>query len=358
MNKFSQAYQAAQSFIQAVATADSALDKTLMMRVKTLLAQNDGPAVAEATVLDQLRCEIATVATSEKSNNKEIAQANALIKMTPPTRNNNDGVATLKWLKHLYCVKRCGAQSIWVYSPPKAYMKWIYDEVNMVSVRQLENILAMPEDEIFSSHHKEVMCDALQQALSIALATVAKLGTPSETTKAVVKQYFSDSLTTEATLLSTMATLRKGFQRIADVCNSAKVIISDEPIQRNSPNWRNWAFIYTMEEMNVIYIQNAWLNKADEVSPSNQSPLYRCTRTILHELSHKAVGTEDIGYGPKGLSPNQSATLTAEFALHNADSWAYFAMEVMGLLTGPDLANGKKPNSAILKLPTRTLRCM
>lgn len=358
MNKFSQAYQAAQAFIQTSPTTKSALNKALLLRVKTLLAQNDGPAVGEAAALDQLRGEIDTAAANEKSNNKEIAQAHALIKMMPPERNNNDGVATLKWLKHLYCVKCCGAQSVWVYSPPKANVKWIYDEVNMAPVHQLEDILAVPEDEIFSSHHKDVMGDALQQALTIALSAVSKLSTPSEATKAVVKQYFSDALTTETTLLSTMATLRAGFQRIADVCNSAKVIISDEPIQRNSPNWRNWAFIYTMEEMNVIYIQNAWLNKADEVSPSNQAPLYRCTRTILHELSHKAVGTEDIGYGPKGLSPNGSATLTAEFALHNADSWAYFAMEVVGLLTGPDLANGKKPNSAILKMPTRTLRCI
>ncbi len=356
MNKFSQAYQAAQAFITTGLVQNSTLNKTLLMRIRALLAQADGPATTEAAVLDQLRSEIDKIAATEKLTVGEMARANALIKMMPPVAENNTGVATMKWLKHLYIAKRAGGQTVWVYSPPKAYLKWIYDEVNQVPARQLANILAMPEDEIFSSHHKEVMCDALQQTLNIALTAVAKLGTPNELTKAVVRQYFCDATTSEVSLTNTVSTLRAGFQAIAAVCNSAKVIISDEPIQRNGPGWRNWAFIYTMEEMNVIYIQNAWLSKADEVAPSNQSALYRCTRTIIHELSHKAVGTEDIAYGPKGLGPNGSAMFTGEFALHNADSWAYFAMELAGLLTGPDLVNGRKMNSAILKTPTKTLR--
>lgn len=357
MNKFSQAYQAAQCFVIEVAPQDSAVDSVLLMRLRALLASDDGPTTTDAVALDQLRSEINKVAATEKSSDVGGACAKAMIKMMPPVGANNTGVATLKFLKHLYCVKRTGGQAVWAYSPPKTYLKWIYDEVNLVPVRQLTNVLAMPEDEIFSSHHKEVMCDALQQTLTLALAAVAKLGTPNESTKAVVRQYFADGATQDVALSGTMATLRAGFQAIAAVCHSSKVIISDEPIQRNGPGWRNWAFIYTLEEMNVIYVQNAWLNKADEVAPSNQSALYRCTRTMIHELSHKAVGTEDIAYGPKGLSPNGSAALTAEFALHNADSWAYFAMELAGLLTGPDLANGRKINSAILKTPTRSLRC-
>ncbi len=50
-----------------------------------------------------------------------------------------------------------------------------------------------------------------------------------------------------------------------------------------------------------------------------------------------------------------STAMTPEYALHNADSWAYLAVDVLGSLTGPDKANGDTPTSAILKAPSRTL---
>jgi hypothetical protein len=152
-----------------------------------------------------------------------------------------------------------------------------------------------------------------------------------------------------------MQTLASGYQKIANACNGTNIIISDEPGDRTSGGWKDWAFIYTAETMSVIYLQGAWLKKADEVSPSNLSPLYRCVRTIIHELSHKEVSTEDVVYGPKGLKPEGSTALTPEYAIHNADSWAYFAVDVLGYLTGPDKTNGDTSTSAILKVPARTL---
>ena len=149
--------------------------------------------------------------------------------------------------------------------------------------------------------------------------------------------------------------LSAGYIKIANACNGGNIIISDEPGDRTGGGWKDWAFIYTQEAMSVIYLQGAWLTKANEITPSNQSPLYRCVRTLIHELSHKQVSTEDIVYGPKGLKPEGSTVMTPEYALHNADSWAYFAVDVLGYLTGPDKANGDNPTSAILKTPTRTL---
>ncbi|GAA5167602.1 hypothetical protein GCM10025770_26530 [Viridibacterium curvum] len=124
--------------------------------------------------------------------------------------------------------------------------------------------------------------------------------------------------------------LATGYMKIAAACNDSSVVISDEPDDRNTGGWKDWAFIYTAESMSVIYLQGAWLAKAGEVAPSNQSPLYRCARTIIHELSHKQVSTEDIVYGPKGLKPEGSTVLTPEYALHNADSWADFCGDVLG----------------------------
>ncbi|WP_345533509.1 hypothetical protein [Viridibacterium curvum] len=41
--------------------------------------------------------------------------------------------------------------------------------------------------------------------------------------------------------------------------------------------------------------------------------------------------------------------------MHNADSWAYFAVDVPGYLTGTDKTNGETSCKAIIKTPTRTL---
>ena len=49
-----------------------------------------------------------------------------------------------------------------------------------------------------------------------------------------------------------------------------------------------------MVSFKVIYLQNAWLKKADEASPDNSGPLHHCARTVIHEMSHKECRTEDV----------------------------------------------------------------
>ncbi|MES2089213.1 MAG: M35 family metallo-endopeptidase, partial [Pseudomonadota bacterium] len=242
------------------------------------------------------------------------------------------------------------------YSPPSAYSKWIFDEVAGANDVALQTALSKDETEVYSVTQRATMAHAVQQARAVALATVAKLGSASDTTKEVVRRYFGNAGTTERQLIDIMTTLASGYQKIAGACNEGNIVISDEPGDRTGGGWKDWAFIYTAETMSVIYLQGAWLKKADEATPSNQSPLYRCLRTIIHELSHKEVGTEDIVYGPKGLKPEGSTALTPEYALHNADSWAYFAVDVLGQLTGPDKSNGSTSTTAILKVPTKTLK--
>ena len=199
------------------------------------------------------------------------------------------------------------------------------------------------------------MATAVQTARTVATAVQVKLGAASDVTKSVVRRYFGNASSTDKELIETMVTLASGYKKIAAACNGGNIVISDEPGDRTGGGWKDWAFIYTAESMSVIYLQGAWLKKAGEISPSNQSPLYRCTRTIIHELSHKEVSTEDIVYGPKGLKPEGSTALTPEYALHNADSWAYFAVDVLGYLTGTDKTNGDTACTAILKTPARTL---
>jgi hypothetical protein len=242
-----------------------------------------------------------------------------------------------------------------VYAPPKIYTKWIFDEVKGATELALNTVLGKAEDEVYSESQREMMSNALQTARKVCLDAVVKLASPNTATVAVIRRYFGNAASTDTELATVAETLRAGYQRIAGACGASSVVISDEPVNRCGGHWKDWAFIYRAEAMSVIYLMGAWVRKADEATPSNQAPLFRCARTIVHELSHKQLCTEDVVYGPKGLMPEGSSALTPAYSLHNADSWAYFSMDVTGNLTGPDAANGATACTAIRQAPTRTL---
>jgi hypothetical protein len=355
MDSFSEAFDAAKA---ALAAGDLDGDfKKLQKSLKRLLGPS-GPDIAEKALLGDLRDKIASGAKSlvAKGGAAPSASAKVIVAGAGSGKGKVERAATLKMLKHLYHQKSAGGQQIWVYAPPSGYSEWIFDEVAGANEPALVAVLSKNEPEVYSESQRGTMAQAVQQARAVAQAVAAKLGAASDTTKAVVRRYFGNASTTEKQLIEIMTTLATGYLRIAGACNEGNIVISDEPTDRTGGGWKDWAFIYTEETMSVIYLQGAWLQKADEVTPSNQSPIYRCVRTVIHELSHKEVGTEDIVYGPKGLKPEGSTALTPEYALHNADSWAYFAVDVLGYLTGPDKTNGDTPTSAIRQTPTGTLK--
>lgn len=355
MNKFSQAYAAARTALGS----DGFTDEVEKMRPKLQALMTDGgPSAAHSEQLGKLRMALKTAqyrVAAGKSLQPAIAAAQAILECAGNKAGKPERVATVKMLKHLYHSKSAGGQAVWVYSPPKAYTQWIFDETAGGDDTKLKGVLGKPEDEVYSETQRGIMSDALQAARKVCLDAVVKLGEPNAATKNVIRRYFGNSASTDLQLKTTASTLRSGYQKIANACNSSVVIISDEPGDRCGDGWEDWAFIYTTEAMSVIYLQNAWLKKSAEATPSNQSPLFRCARTIVHEMSHKQLSTEDVVYGPRGLMPQGSGALTPEYALHNADSWAYFSMDVTGNLTGPDAANGTTACTAIREVPVRVL---
>lgn len=355
MNKFSEAYEAARSALDGGALAGDF--QNLHKPLKRLVAGANGPDPAEAGQAANVRRTIETAARKLTAGGATPARAaaQAIIAGAGDGSGLVQRAATLKMLRHLYHQKSSGGQQIWVYAPPEAYTKWIFDEVAGATATALEDTLAKNDTEVYSAEQRAVMANAVQEARAVALAVVAKLGQADDTTRGVVRRYFGNAASTKAQLDTVITTLTAGYKKIAAACNGGSIVISDEPGDRTGGGWKDWAFIYTAEAMSVIYLQGAWLKKADEITPSNQSPLYRCVRTIIHELSHKQVSTEDVVYGPKGLKPEGSTALTPAYALHNADSWAYFAVDVLGYLTGPDKTNGDTPCIAIRAVPARTL---
>lgn len=355
MNKFSEAYDCARAALQGGNLAGEF--KKLQQPLARLVCGASGPDTAEKEQLEKLRNTIGDAAKklAAKVATAEHASAKAIIGGAGSGKNLDERAATLKMLSHLYHQQSAGSQQVWVYSPPAIYSKWLFDEVAGANSVTLEDVLAKPGPEVYSATQRAIMATAVQEARAVAMDVTVKLGQASDTTMAVVRRYFGNASSTNKDLLDTMLTLAAGYKKIANACNDGNLIISDEPVDRSGGGWKDWAFIYNSEAMGVIYLQGAWLKKADEITPSNTSPLYRCVRTIIHELSHKQVGTEDIVYGPKGLKPDGSNALTPAYAIHNADSWAYFAVDVLGYLTGPDKVNGDTPTSAIRVVPTRSL---
>jgi len=253
---------------------------------------------------------------------------------------NSDGsgkkrerAASVKLLKHLYFVQKKGAQDLWIYSPPKAYAKWIYEEFDGLGDTTLKSKLS-EEDEVYNEDNKKVMGEGLIRAHALTQKVQMMLADQKESTDTVVKRWFDDGTASTKDLATIKTTLLNGFKKIVNMANSNQVIFSDEPGDRNYwdeerkvYNWEDFAFIYKSEKMPVIYIQNGWLKAA------NSGKLDRCARTIIHELSHKAVGTNDKGgYGWQGLKPG-GKNMTRAKAINNADSWAYFAMDLNGALT-------------------------
>lgn len=76
----------------------------------------------------------------------------------------------------------------------------------------------------------------------------------------MVRRWFADEDTTDQQVKDAAKTLNEGFKKIANVAKSNKLIFSDEPNDRNSGGWKDWAFVYKSEGMDVVYLQGAFLN--------------------------------------------------------------------------------------------------
>ena len=79
----------------------------------------------------------------------------------------------------------------------------------------------------------------------------------------------------------------------------------------------------------VIYLEGAFTKLA-----GNADKLWLCAQTILHELSHHEVKTEDHRYDFRGLKPGKH--LPYATAIDNADSWGYIAMDLGNALSDSD----------------------
>lgn len=330
MYKFEQCYAASRDELKK-STAFEKLPNAKKCVDLSLVFPEQGPKRTHYSVLTQLRRTLSSSAKKSSQSEGELlvaacggASDSAVDKLV---RGLNEEVAALKMARHMYLVHMRGGADVWVFSPPVNYTEWLQDEFKGLGNKGLAT-WASQSSEVYSKQDKKAMGDATQIALAWVMKCMSKLGTPDDATNTVIKRWFCASAPTDDEVKTLAAKLLRGFSKIAAVLNSNLLVLSDEPIDRNGGGWKDYAFVYKSEKMHVIYIQKATLNAA------LGNKMWDAALTIVHELSHRELGTDDHRYADDGpLSPASTTGLTVAQALDNADTWGFFAADLNGAIT-------------------------
>jgi hypothetical protein len=242
-----------------------------------------------------------------------------------------DRAATLKMLRHVYRARKTGGQDVWVYAPPKSHMKQVFDELSGSDSAQAKKKLGQ-ETEIFDDGERGLMCDALQLARKIAMDCSAKVAAKSDAAKKHVRRWFLDETCTKTQLDDALTKLAGGLNKIAAACNASSLVFTDYLDWRKERDKYFGAAFKGGEGggFPVIYLEGAFTRLK-----GNSGKLWLCAETIIHELSHHELRTEDYFYDSDGLKPNSGSFPYAK-AIANADSWGYFAVDLAGYLSATD----------------------
>lgn len=241
--------------------------------------------------------------------------------------------AALKMAKHCYHAHKAGGQDVWVYSPPKRHSRPIFEELTG-SEATIKSKLGQ-DAEIFSPKERDLMCDALGVARKIAMDAQAKVDSPSDETKAMVKRWFLDENCGDTEMTDALAKLSAGIKKISNVCNSSTLVFTDYLDWRKQRNDYFGGAFRGGEGggFPVIYLEGAFTRLT-----GNTGKLWLCAETILHELSHHEVSTQDHRYDSSGLKPHKNRFPYAK-TIDNADSWGYFMLDLAGYLSKADFNN-------------------
>ncbi len=292
-----------------------------------------GFSISYKKVPDRIREQIKKQVQSEKKKSGDIIYDAASNNKSSGTLL--DRAATLKMVKHVYLASQKGGQNVWVYSPPKDDTGWVFDEIagNELTVKARLS----REDEIFSAKEMGWMSDALKLSLKISEDVKWKLANKSmkEQEKNIVKKWFLDEDCDDDDLKQAINTLHNGFKKISNCCNNSTLVFTDYPDWRAQRDKYFGAAFRGGEggAFPVIYLEGAFTRLT-----GNTGKKWLCAETIIHEMSHHELSTEDHRYDHHGLKPNKAAFPYAK-AITNADSWGYFALDLAGYLSNSDSNN-------------------
>ncbi len=243
--------------------------------------------------------------------------------------------ATIKMIKHLYLVLEKGGQQVWVYAPPKADTKWVFDEI--AGIESTIKARLEREEEIFSITEMKWMSNALQISTKITQDACVKLtgSATSDATKVLVRKWFLFQDSTDDELNAAITILTAGFKKIAAGCGKNTLVFTDYADWR-AKRERFFGAAFPGGEgcsFPVIYLEGAFTRLT-----GNSGKVWLCAETIIHEMSHFELSTTDHKYDSAGLKPCKASFPYAK-AIDNADSWGYFAIDLAGYLSDSDSNN-------------------
>jgi Lysine-specific metallo-endopeptidase len=245
----------------------------------------------------------------------------------------NSRAAFLKLLMHFSRHSKRGAQDVWIYSPPKEYTKWIFEEISGTENRVQRKLQKC--EEVYSEAEKDVMVDALQLALACSQKAEYLLVAASEETQKIVRRWFGTEQSSTEDIKKVTEKLAHGFKRVTNVCNANNLIFADDPGDRKSmAEYEDlYASIWRGGEGNikVMYIAGNFKRAG------NSGQLWLCALTIIHEATHLELDTKDMRVDRQGLKPGSA--FSPSDALRNADSWGYFCIDLCGYLSQADMKN-------------------
>lgn len=248
--------------------------------------------------------------------------------------NWTERAAALKMVKHVYHAQKKGGQDVWVYSPPKKHNKDVFTELAGCNEKTATSKLG-DETEIFSDEERGLMCDALGLSLKIAMDAQIKVDAKGDDTKKIIKRWFLDDTCGDTEMNDAISKLSAGIKKISAACNSTSLVFTDYLDWRKQRNDYFGGAFRGGEGggFPVIYLEGAFTRLK-----GNSGKLWLCAETILHELSHHEVSTQDHRYDSSGLKPDKNKLPFAK-TIDNADSWGYFMLDLAGYLSASDLAN-------------------
>lgn len=329
MNVFTEVYNKSIDLLKTAPFDDNWKD--IVNKLKILL-RDDGPDATKAIALDQLRDLIRRQAKSGTSNGRAEAIITAADVNSPGFQER---AALLKTLQHFYLAEKKGSQNMWVVDPPRAYGAWSYDQFSGKLAKEVQTELSF-EEEVYGKANRKMMVEALQMSRKWAMDAQIKLASADTKVLTKIKRWFHDSNASDDAVESTRLVLLDGFKKIATVCNSSQVIFSDRPHLRARPDYaKAYASVNKRDVMPVIYIFEAFVKSGKRNIFGLRPEMWNCAITIIHELSHKVVDTEDVKYVFEGMKPGRD--LTEAEALKNAESWAFACADIVGVIKNSSL---------------------
>jgi hypothetical protein len=286
---------------------------------------------AQLLVPDLVRAKISKIAKEKKIKSGEVIIEAARNGTSPGALSER--AAFLKLVKHLHLAAQKGGQAVWVYSPPKKHTSWIFDEITgpEPTIKSKLN----EDKELFSLTEMKWMSGALAIALKVSEDTKIKLARKKldKRTGDTIKRWFLDGSCTDAQTTTAAEKLLAGFKKIAVACNANTLVFTDYPDWRaKRDKYFGGAVPGGEGKFPVIYLEGAFTRLT-----GNTGKQWLCVETIVHEMSHHEVSTEDKRYDHQGLRP--SASFPFADAIANADSWGYFALDLAGYLSKADFQN-------------------